>query len=126
LIIPTATRSTPNSTHDAAGSALSALLIAVTVWLVHRRADPLEQLPRLPQQVPGFGAVAGGRGAAAQAGQRLGLIMGAADGTGEVQCLLVTLLGTVKIAADPVQRPFFVERLGFTLPVAEVAVDAQQ
>jgi hypothetical protein len=66
------------------------------------RADPLEQLPCLPQQVLGFRAAAGGRGAAAQAGQRLGLIVGAANGAGEVQCLLVTLLSTVKVTADPV------------------------
>ena len=69
--------------------------------------------------------VAGGQGAAAQAGQRVRLGPGAGDGAGQFQGLLVAPLSLREVTADPVQRPCLVERLGLATPVAEVAVDAQ-
>ena len=71
------------------------------------------------------GGAAGGDGAAAQAGQRVSLVQGAADRAGQFQGLPVTPLGLREVTAHPVQRPCLVERLGLTAPVAEVAVDAQ-
>ena len=46
------------------------------------RADLLEYLLCLPQLGLGLGGVAGGGGASAQAGQRVGLVPGAGDGAG--------------------------------------------
>ena len=68
--------------------------------------------------------MAGGDGAAAQAGQRVRLVPGAGDGAGQVQGLLVRPLSLREVTVDPVQRPSLVERLGLTSPVAEVAEDA--
>jgi hypothetical protein len=44
---------------------------------------------------------------------------------GRVQGLPVIVLSLREVIADPVQRPFLVERLGLTTPFAEVAVDGQ-
>jgi DNA-binding transcriptional ArsR family regulator len=48
------------------------------------RADPLEDLQGLPQQALGPGGLAGGQGAAAQAGQCDRLVPGGADFTGQI------------------------------------------
>ena len=45
-------------------------------------ADPLEDLQGLAQEGRGLGGVAGGQGAAAQAGQGVRLVPGAGDGAG--------------------------------------------
>ena len=79
----------------------------------------------LPQQGLGLGGLAEGDSAAAEAGKRVGLVMGAAGQAGEVQCLLVTFSSADEVTTNPVQRPLPVERLGLTLLVAEGAVDAQ-
>ena len=63
--------------------------------------DPLEDLPRLPQACLRVGGVAGGQGAAAQAGQRMGLIPGTADLAGQVQGLPVTGPGPVESRRGP-------------------------
>src|SRR5450755_1620065 len=89
------------------------------------RADPPEDLFCLPQARLGISGAAGGQGAAAQAGQRLGLIPGAIDHAGQVPCLPVTGRCLVEVTAEPVQRPRLIERLSLTAPVAEVTVDAQ-
>ena len=68
-------------------------------------ADPLEYLHCLPQQDPGLRGVAGGQGAAAQAGQCVCLVPGAGNSAGQVQGLLVKSLGLRQVTADPVQRP---------------------
>ena len=77
------------------------------------------------QEGLGLGGVAGGAGAAAQAGQCVSLVPGAGDSAGQLQGLLVTLLSPRELTADPVQRPSLIERLGLPTPVAEVAADAQ-
>ena len=89
------------------------------------RADPLEYLQGLPQEGLGLRGVAGGQGAAAQAGQCVSLGQGVSDGAGQFQGLLVASLSLREVTAAPVQRPFLVERFGLTGPVAEVAEDAQ-
>ena len=89
------------------------------------RADPLEYLQGLPQEDLGLRGVAGGQGAAAQAGQCVRLGPGAGDGAGLFQGLLVALLRLREVAADPMQRPFLVEHLKLTDLVTEVTVDAQ-
>src|SRR5271165_5402422 len=88
-------------------------------------ADPLEYLQCLPQEGPGLRGVAGGHGAAAQAGQRVGFVTGAGDRASQFQGLLVTPLGLREVPADPVQRSSFIQRSGLATPVAEVPVDAQ-
>jgi hypothetical protein len=65
----------------------------------------MEYLQRLPQQGPGLRGVATGHGAAAQVGQCVGLIPGAAGGPGEFQSLLVTFLGLRDFAPGLMQRP---------------------
>ncbi len=89
------------------------------------RAGPLENLVRLPKARLRVGGAAGGQGAPAQAGQRMGFIPATADLAGQVQGAPVTGPGRRQVAADPVQRPCLVERLSLTFPVAEVAVEAQ-
>ena len=59
--------------------------------------------------------MAGGQGAAAQAGQCVRLVPGAGDGAGQVQGLLVAPLSLREVTDDPVQRPFVVERLAPSL-----------
>lgn len=66
------------------------------------RADQLEYLQCLPQQDPGLDGVAGGQGAAAQAGQCVSLVPGAGDGAGQVQGLLMAPLSLREVTADPV------------------------
>ena len=51
--------------------------------------DALEDLQRLPEHVFCPGGVAGGQGAPAQPGQRMGLVPGAADLPGQAQGLPV-------------------------------------
>jgi hypothetical protein len=53
------------------------------------RAYPLEYQVCLPQQVLRLGGAADGRGAAAQAGQRVGLAQGTANRAGQFKGLLV-------------------------------------
>ena len=69
--------------------------------------------------------VADGQGAAAQADQCVSLVPGVGDSAGQFQGLLVTPLSLREVTVDPVQRPSLVERLGLTIPVADVAVDAR-
>jgi len=69
--------------------------------------------------------VADGQGAAAQADQCVSLVPGVGDSAGQFQGLLVTPLSLREVTVDPVQRPSLVARLGLTIPVADVAVDAQ-
>ena len=89
------------------------------------RADPLEYHVCLPQQGFGSRGVAGGRSAAAQAGQRVGLVPGTADRAGQFQGLLVTRLSLGGFTAEPVQRPCLIKHLSLTTPVADVAEDGQ-
>jgi hypothetical protein len=77
------------------------------------------------QEGRGLGVVAGGQGAAAQAGQGVRLVPGVGDGAGQVQGLLVIPLGLCEVTADPVQRPDRIERLGLAPPAAEVAENSQ-
>src|SRR5262249_44262658 len=88
-------------------------------------AYSLEYLVCLPQQGSGLRGLGGGDGAAAQAGQRAGLVPGAGDGAGPFQGLLVALPGAGELTAGPVQRPDFIEHLGLAAPVAEVAAQGQ-
>ena len=55
------------------------------------RADPLEDSQRIPQHLCCLFGVAGGQGAAAQAGQRASLGSGDGEGAGLFQGLLVAL-----------------------------------
>ena len=69
--------------------------------------------------------LADGQGAAARADQCVSLVPGVGDSAGQFQGLAVTPLSLREVTVDPVQRPSLVERIGLTIPVAEVAVDAQ-
>jgi hypothetical protein len=66
--------------------------------------------------------VAGGESAAAQAGQRVRLVPGAADAEGHFQGLLVTRLRLREGTADPAQRPYLDERVGLATQVTEVPI----
>jgi hypothetical protein len=66
------------------------------------RSDPLEYHVCLPQQGLGLRGVAGGRSAAAQAGQRGGLAPGTADRAGQFEGPLVTRLSLGGFTAEPV------------------------
>jgi hypothetical protein len=63
------------------------------------RADPLEYLRGLPQESFGVRGLAGGQGAAAQAGQRVSLGPGAGEGAGQFQGLLVAPFSLREVAA---------------------------
>ena len=82
------------------------------------RTDPLEYLVCLPQQRFGLRGSADGNGAAAQAGQCVGLVPGTGHGAGQFQCLLVAVLGPGEFTTSPMQRPSFIECLGLAAPVA--------
>jgi hypothetical protein len=84
-----------------------------------RRPDALEYLQCLPQEYLGLRGVAGGHGAAAQAGQRVSLVPRFAGLAGQVQGLLVTPVSLREVTADPVQRPSLVERRDLSTPVAQ-------
>jgi hypothetical protein len=77
-------------------------LSAVTRGEGVSRSDPLEYHVCLPQQGLGSRGVAGGRSAAAQAGQRGGLAPGTADRAGQFQGLLVTRLSLGGFTVEPV------------------------
>ena len=53
-------------------------------------ADPLEDVPCLPELLGGVAGAAEGQGTAAEAGQRAGFLAGAGDLAGEGQGLPVT------------------------------------
>jgi hypothetical protein len=89
------------------------------------RADLLEDLQRLLQPACCLTGVAGGQSAPAQAGERVSLVPEAGDSAGQLQGLPVAPFSLREFAADPVQRPSLVERLGLAAPVAEIPVDAQ-
>jgi hypothetical protein len=72
-------------------------------------ADPLEDLQCLPQEDHGLRGIAGGQGAAAQAGQRVSLVPGAGDSAGEFQGLPVAPFSLRDFTADQVQRAGLVE-----------------
>ena len=72
------------------------------------------------------GGVAGGQGAAAQAGQRVGLVPGAADLAGQVQGLLVTRLAWSRSPRTRCSVPVSLSASASAAPVAEVAGDAQR
>src|SRR5260370_18758853 len=63
------------------------------------RTDPMEDLPGLPQSVLGAGGVARGQRAAAEAGECLGLITGAADLASQLESRPVPTLVRVPVTA---------------------------
>jgi hypothetical protein len=90
------------------------------------RADPLEDRQCLPQLVFGLGGAAGGRGAPAQAGQRVRFLQRDAELAGQVQGLLVACPGLAEVTAGPAQRPGLVQSRDFSVRAGDLTGDVQR